>query len=329
MPETASLREIQTAYRRRAFELHPDRNGSTPESVHHFQLLNDSYRYLMDHPEESPPPFPNGESRENGAGGGESFASHALRWLHACFTSIRLPRPSIDRRLRREFLLVTSSVLLTLLVQRARNSSSAPAPSPVAEAPAAPAETEGPCEMTAFEHGQLVGSAKPVISRTACGERCVFFSSQHQPESVSCSWDHEEFFSRNGHTEYAAPVAAATQLPASPLNPVIKRTPSGFYDAETGESQVFYMEDMHAENDELPSKGMKPVPRDVQLGEKQVFDLPVVAKVFIRGKRFLHVEPSGNRKRVTLVPVRRPGEAEVLFTDMVNNPIGEYLFIIH
>lgn len=39
----ASLQDLKTAYRRRAFELHPDLNPGNPEAGRQFQLLNEAY----------------------------------------------------------------------------------------------------------------------------------------------------------------------------------------------------------------------------------------------------------------------------------------------
>ena len=44
---TASAAEIKAAYRRRAMELHPDRNES-PEATNDFQLLTEAYNVLSD-----------------------------------------------------------------------------------------------------------------------------------------------------------------------------------------------------------------------------------------------------------------------------------------
>ncbi|NOY44360.1 MAG: DnaJ domain-containing protein [Deltaproteobacteria bacterium] len=48
VPPDATAEEIRRAYRRRAFELHPDRNGGSPEAEEAFKELTEAYAVLAD-----------------------------------------------------------------------------------------------------------------------------------------------------------------------------------------------------------------------------------------------------------------------------------------
>ncbi len=48
VPPGATAEEIRRAYRRRAFELHPDRNGGSPEAEEAFKELTEAYMVLAD-----------------------------------------------------------------------------------------------------------------------------------------------------------------------------------------------------------------------------------------------------------------------------------------
>jgi len=46
--ESASLRQIRRAWRKRCLETHPDRNPGNPEAEREFRLVNCAYRLLTD-----------------------------------------------------------------------------------------------------------------------------------------------------------------------------------------------------------------------------------------------------------------------------------------
>jgi len=46
--ESASLRQIKRAWRKRCLETHPDRNLDNPDAERQFQLVNCAYRLLTD-----------------------------------------------------------------------------------------------------------------------------------------------------------------------------------------------------------------------------------------------------------------------------------------
>jgi DnaJ-class molecular chaperone len=48
VPETAPPQEIKTAYRKLAFEYHPDRTGGNPESAERMKAVNEAYAVLSD-----------------------------------------------------------------------------------------------------------------------------------------------------------------------------------------------------------------------------------------------------------------------------------------
>lgn len=48
VPETASPQEIKAAYRKLAFEYHPDRTGGNPESAERMKAVNEAYAVLSD-----------------------------------------------------------------------------------------------------------------------------------------------------------------------------------------------------------------------------------------------------------------------------------------
>jgi DnaJ-class molecular chaperone len=48
VPETASPQEIKAAYRKLAFEYHPDRTGGKPESADRMKAVNEAYAVLSD-----------------------------------------------------------------------------------------------------------------------------------------------------------------------------------------------------------------------------------------------------------------------------------------
>jgi DnaJ-class molecular chaperone len=48
VPETASSQEIKAAYRKLAFEYHPDRTGGNPESADRMKAVNEAYAVLSD-----------------------------------------------------------------------------------------------------------------------------------------------------------------------------------------------------------------------------------------------------------------------------------------
>ncbi len=52
--DNASLEEVKTAYRRRAFQLHPDLNPDRPHASRQFQLLNEAYVLLTRNLTEAP-----------------------------------------------------------------------------------------------------------------------------------------------------------------------------------------------------------------------------------------------------------------------------------
>lgn len=47
--ENANLEEVKSAYRKRAFELHPDLNPGRPEAARRFQMVNEAYVLLTQH----------------------------------------------------------------------------------------------------------------------------------------------------------------------------------------------------------------------------------------------------------------------------------------
>jgi len=82
LPKGASAAEIKKAFRKKAMDLHPDRNSDKPDAEEKFKEINEAYDVLKDDQKKAAyDRFGHAAFENGGGGGGYGFA----RRYHALF----------------------------------------------------------------------------------------------------------------------------------------------------------------------------------------------------------------------------------------------------